>query len=82
MTSDRKHPSATFWLTVALFAVLVGYPLSFGPAGWIYDRCGKPPWMFEAGQAVYAPLWWTWQNGPEWLQRGIYLYGIGWWPTR
>ena len=28
MTSDRKQPSAAFWLTVALLAGLVGYPLS------------------------------------------------------
>ena len=34
MTSDRKKPTAGFWITVALVAVLVGYPLSFGPAGW------------------------------------------------
>jgi hypothetical protein len=27
MASDRKHHSAGFWITVALVAVLVGYPL-------------------------------------------------------
>ena len=39
MTSPR-HPSAAFWITVALFAVLVAYPLSFGPACWITSRTG------------------------------------------
>jgi hypothetical protein len=29
MTPDRKKPSAALWITVALLAVLVGYPLSF-----------------------------------------------------
>ncbi len=38
MISDRKKPSAGFWITVALVAVLVGYPLSFGPACWITSR--------------------------------------------
>jgi hypothetical protein len=38
MTCDRKHPSAAFWISVALVAVLVGYPLSFGPACWIASR--------------------------------------------
>jgi hypothetical protein len=32
MTSDRKKPGVAFWATVVLVAVLVGYPLSFGPA--------------------------------------------------
>jgi hypothetical protein len=31
MTSPR-NPTTGFWITVALVAVLVGYPLSFGPA--------------------------------------------------
>jgi len=30
--TDRKHSSPAFWITAALLAVLVGYPLSFGPA--------------------------------------------------
>jgi len=34
MTSSRK-PTAGFWITVALLAVLVGYPLSWGPAWWL-----------------------------------------------
>jgi hypothetical protein len=37
MTSPRKHPTAGFWITLALVAVLVGYPLSFGPACWMVD---------------------------------------------
>jgi hypothetical protein len=36
MTS-RNHP-AVFWATIALFVVLVGYPLSFGPACWVVSR--------------------------------------------
>ncbi len=32
MTPDRKKPTAGFWISVALVAVLVGYPLSCGPA--------------------------------------------------
>ena len=36
--TDRKKPTAGFWITVALVAVLVGYPLSFGPACWISSR--------------------------------------------
>ena len=34
MTSDRK-PAAGFWITVAVVAVLVAFPLSFGPVCWL-----------------------------------------------
>ena len=37
MTS-RKKPGVAFWATVALVAVLMGYPLSFGPWCWIASR--------------------------------------------
>src|SRR5689334_11661117 len=33
-----KHPSVAFWATVVVVLVLVGYPLSFGPACWISSR--------------------------------------------
>lgn len=50
MTSPRK-PAAGFWITVALVAVLVGYPLSFGPACWITSRVGiGNPFL------IYRPL--------------------------
>ena len=32
MTGDRKHPSAAFWITVAMVVALVGYPLSWAHA--------------------------------------------------
>jgi hypothetical protein len=35
--TDRKKPAVAFWATVALVVVLVGYPLSFGPACWLAD---------------------------------------------
>ncbi len=36
--TDRKKPTAGSWMTVALVAALVAYPLSFGPACWL---CGR-----------------------------------------
>jgi hypothetical protein len=32
--TERQKPGVVFWATVALVAVLVGYPLSMGPACW------------------------------------------------
>jgi hypothetical protein len=37
MTSDHKKPTAGFWITVALVAVLA-YPISFGPACRLLPR--------------------------------------------
>jgi len=38
MSDSRKHPTVAFWITVAMVAALVGYPLSFGPACWSASR--------------------------------------------
>ena len=36
--TNRQKSTAGVWITVALVAVLVGYPLSFGPAIWLTAR--------------------------------------------
>jgi len=58
MTPDRKHPTAAFWITVALVALLVAYPLSAGPVTWIDDRYTLPIWTGPAIETVYSPLVW------------------------
>ena len=35
---SHRQPTAGFWISVALVAELVGYPLSLGPACWLADR--------------------------------------------
>ena len=54
--TDRKKPSAGFWITVALVAVLVGYPLSFGPACWLVRR---EKLSRQATARIYNPLLWV-----------------------
>src|SRR5258708_4542836 len=55
MTSDRKKPTAGFWITVALVAVLVaGYPLSFGPACWKASRNLND----DSVARIYFPIGW------------------------
>src|SRR4029077_8067590 len=51
--TDHKHATAGFWFTVALVAVLVGYPLSFGPACWVIGRKMLP---VSAAAKAYWPL--------------------------
>jgi hypothetical protein len=52
MSGPRK-PTASFWATVALVALLAGYVLSFGPACWLTSRlnAGTPAIAF-----IYRPI--------------------------
>jgi hypothetical protein len=52
MTPGKK-PGVAFWATAVVVAVLVGYPLSFGPACWITSRQDKPHDVFDT---LYFPL--------------------------
>jgi hypothetical protein len=56
MTSDRKESTAGFWITVALVAVLVGYPLSFGPWIWCAGVLDPPPSIRSIGKTIFLPL--------------------------
>jgi hypothetical protein len=54
MSKERKKPTASFWITVALVAVLVAYPLTFGPACWLAARTQID--RGEMFQNAYWPL--------------------------
>jgi hypothetical protein len=51
--TDRKKPTAGFWITLALVALLVGYPLSFGPACWISSHAAHGERLLPV---IYWPL--------------------------
>jgi len=53
MTSHCK-PTSPFWTTVTLVVVLVGYPLSFGPACWV--RSHVPYYESRPILKIYWPL--------------------------
>ena len=57
MNEDRKKPGWAFWTTVALVAVLVGYPLSYGPVTRLWATI-LPAWTGDAIRAIYRPLDW------------------------
>jgi hypothetical protein len=65
-----RRPAAGFWITVALVAVLVGYPLSFGPACWIVSRMPEDP---ECFRHFYLPIAWL-----QWTDRPIIGNAVGW----
>ncbi|HEY2253667.1 MAG TPA: hypothetical protein VGH74_21485, partial [Planctomycetaceae bacterium] len=53
--ADRKKPAVAFWTTVVV--VLVGYPLSFGPACWISSRINKG--KSDLVPVAYRPMTWS-----------------------
>jgi hypothetical protein len=78
--TDRKKPGVAFWATVAVFVVLVGYPLSFGPACWISshtldrgDRIGA-----QTVNMMYQPILSLAWSGPSIVQGPIIWYARLW----
>jgi hypothetical protein len=64
--TDRKKPGVAFWATVGLVVALVGYPLSIGPAVWLYDRDLLSPQTTQVLEVFYWPMTWlTMESGWE-----------------
>src|SRR5258708_35393274 len=57
--TPRKKPGVAFWTTVVMVVLLVGYPLSFGPACWIATRLDDFEWNRQLVfmTRIYYPLW-------------------------
>ena len=74
MTSDSKKPGVAFWATVVV-VLLVGYPLSLGPACWITSRAKVGGgWV----NIPYRPIIRLWEVGPEPVGDFVLWYsGIG-----
>ncbi len=74
--TDRKK--IVVWATVVLLLVLVGYPLSQGPAGWLITREWSSEWMINAYFCVYSPVLtteaWLDTNAPKQVGRVISTY--------
>jgi hypothetical protein len=71
MSEKRKNPGLPFWVTVALVAVLVLYPLSFGPACWIASRT---EWLRPTVPIVYKPMTFIVDIGPQRLDDFVWWY--------
>jgi hypothetical protein len=70
--TDRKKPGVAFWATVVVIALLIGYPLSFGPACWISSRSGTG---VSVVNSAYQPMLGLAFGGPDVIQRGTLWYG-------
>jgi hypothetical protein len=71
--TDRKKPGVAFWATVVMVAVLVLYPLSFGPACWASSRSGSLE-IRETCDRFYYPILWVWLHTPAPIDSAIEWY--------
>ncbi len=72
---DRKKPGMAFWATVVA-VVIVGYPLSMGPAHLIECSINRP-WAWGATHVIYRPLaLLCWRS--EVATRAAYWYADRW----
>ena len=58
MTPSRKQPGVAFWATVVVVVLLVGYPLSFGPACWITSYIGRGEYEVSRTYQPVMRLYW------------------------
>ena len=75
MGIDRKKPGVPFSATVLLVVMLVGYPLSVGPACWISSRATK---FVPVVETAYSPMMFICDVSPHCVVDYIQWYsGIG-----
>src|SRR5215469_15309492 len=55
------------WTLATLIVIAVLYPLSVGPANWLYVRLGMPEWLHQTIAVAYDPLWKSSGAMPQWL---------------
>ena len=70
MTS-RNKPGVAYWAAVGLVVVLIGYPLSFGPACWVSSRLG---WGSSAVSLIYGPAIRACGHGPNFVAKSAAWY--------
>jgi hypothetical protein len=64
---------------VAMVLVLVVYPLSIGPAGWLNTRVLGPSGRFnDVCLVIYAPLLILYESGPPALRDALHQYDRLW----
>ena len=60
-----RKPTAGFWITVALVAVLVVYPLSYGAWHYARGRLGATNETVRVWHRPFIPLGYFSDNGPR-----------------
>jgi hypothetical protein len=71
MSEPRSEPGIAFWAIVV--AVVLAYPLSFGPACWARSRAPKLE-IWHVVSWVHYPILVAWNYGPKPVRRAIKWY--------
>src|SRR5258708_6951300 len=56
MGEPKKKPRVAFWATATVVGLIVGYPLSVGPAASLCSLLGMPLWSAKIYNFVYHPI--------------------------
>jgi len=70
--ATEQKSGAFLWLTLALVAALLLFPVSFGPAVWGATRGYLDRRSVEK---IYRPIFWAGVHGPEPVKAGIHWWG-------
>ncbi len=81
MSEERKKAGVWPWAVALLVAVLVGYPLSRGPAFWVAGKLDDPIWLMRSLEIVYTPFDWAFRKAPKELDDLEWRYFYLWNPT-
>jgi hypothetical protein len=71
VTDEQKKGGAAFWLTVAMVAALIAYPVLFGPACYL---CEKNLLSQKVAWVMFRPMTWLARTGPAPVSRLIAGY--------
>src|SRR5262245_14362028 len=63
--ADHQKRRRKFWIAVVVVAVLLGYPLSMGPAAWLVWQDWTPEWSDRAYRGLYFPILHLARVGPK-----------------
>lgn len=77
MSESRKKPGLAFWATMTFLALLILWPLSWGPQLWLMGSGYVPEWLIWTDH-VYDPLRWGLDVAPDWVREPAETY-LTWW---
>ena len=74
----EKKRRGGWWVLWCAVALMLAYPLSPGPAYWLYFNTGELPWVESTLQTIYWPLSRLLLNAPDFVVDAYNTYHIWW----
>jgi hypothetical protein len=74
MSEHRKKPGVAFWATVVVACLLL-YPISFGPACWVFSHVASDEDNWPTLDFIYAPILRVWRYHDGIIPDAIEWYG-------